>query len=137
MKSNKYRHKYSNNNDLFIHIRLGDVKQKTEQLQKYYIDTIDKLTFDKGFITSDSIDHSLCKKLIQKYKLEIIDKTEVETIMFGSVCKNIVLSGGTFSWLIGFLALSSSNIYYPELPLGDRWYGDIFCFSNWKKVIVK
>jgi len=53
--------------------------------------------------------------------------------MFGSVCKNIILGGGTFSWLIGFLALSNSNIFYPELK--EKWYGDIFSFNNWNKVI--
>ena len=54
--------------------------------------------------------------------------------MFGSTCNNIVLSGGTFSWLIGFLAIKSENIYYPEIK--QKWYGDIFSFSNWKKINV-
>ncbi len=135
-KANKYREKYNNNNDLFIHVRLGDVSEKTDHLKKYYINTIDKLKYDKCFITSDSIEHPLCKLLIKKYNLTIINKSEVETIMFGSVCNNIILSGGTFSWLIGFLAEPNSNIYYPELLLDNRWYGDIFSFSNWNKVTV-
>jgi len=131
--NNLYRYKYHNNNDLFIHVRLGDVSEKTMSLENYYSKTINSLKFNRGFIASDNINHELCKKLIKKYKLTIFDRPEVETIMFGSVCKNIILGGGTFSWLIGFLALSNSNIFYPELK--EKWYGDIFSFNNWNKVI--
>jgi hypothetical protein len=49
---------------------------------------------------------------------------------------NIILSGGTFSWLIGFLTEPNSNIYYPEIPFENTWYGDIFIFNNWNKVII-
>jgi hypothetical protein len=133
-KNNLYRYKYDNNNDLFIHVRLGDVAEKTCSLENYYVNTINSLKFNRGFITSDSINHMLCKTLIKKYKLTIFDRSEVETIMFGSVCKNIILSGGTFSWLIGFLAMPNSNIFYPEL--NQKWYGDIFSFKNWNKIIL-
>jgi len=131
---NVYRNKYYNNNDLFIHVRLGDVSDKTTCLKNYYIKTIESVKFDRGFISSDSLNHDLCKKLIKKYKLTPIDKSEVETIMFGSTCKNIILTGGTFSWLIGFLALPTSTIFYPELK--DRWFGNIFSFTNWNRVTL-
>lgn len=130
-KNNLYHYKYDNNNDLFIHVRLGDVAEKTIVLENYYTRTIDSLKFNRGFITSDNINHDLCKRLIKKYKLTIFDRSEVETIMFGSTCKNIILCGGTFSWLIGFLAMSSSTVFYPELK--EKWYGDIFSFKNWNK----
>lgn len=133
-KKNLYHHKYDNNNDLFIHVRLGDVSDKTGLLENYYVNTIDSIKFNKGFITSDTINHSLCDTLIKKYKLIVFDRSEVETIMFGSTCKNIILSGGTFSWLIGFLAIYNSNIFYPELK--QKWYGDIFSFKNWKKIVL-
>lgn len=129
---NKYRNRYKNNNDLFIHLRLGDVTDKTKKFAKYYIKVLEYLQFDKGYISSDSIDNQLCIKLIKKYNLEIIDRPETDTIMFGSTCKNIILSGGSFSWLIGFLAHPSSNIFYPELP--EKWYGDIFSFTDWNKI---
>jgi hypothetical protein len=134
IKNNLYRYKYNNNNDLFIHVRLGDVADKTSLLEKYYVNTIDCLTFNRGFIASDTVNHELCNKLIQKYNLTVFDRSEVETIMFGSTCKNIVLSGGTFSWLIGFLAMSNSKIFYPELQ--EKWYGDIFSFKNWNKIVL-
>jgi hypothetical protein len=60
--------------------------------------------------------------------------TEVDTIMFGSTCNNIILSGGTFSWLIGFLAFFSKNIFYPKMQ--EKWYDiNIFDFENWKSII--
>jgi len=133
-KSNLYKDRYNNNNDLFIHVRLGDVSDKTVCLQKYYTNMLEKQKFNRGFISSDSLNHPLCKKLIQKYKLNVIDTSEVETIMFGSTCKHIILTGGTFSWLIAFFALSSSHIFYPDL--NDKWYGDIFSFSNWNKIFI-
>ena len=133
---NIYKFNYNNNNDLFIHVRLGDVSEKTCDLENYYSKTIESMKFNKGFIASDNINNKLCERLIKKYNLTIIDKNEVETIMFGSTCKNIILSGGTFSWLIGFSALSNSKIYYPELDIKNRWYGDIFSFSNWNKIIL-
>jgi hypothetical protein len=30
--------------------------------------------------------------------------------------------------------LKSENIIYPELK--EKWYGDIFGFRNWQKVII-
>jgi len=127
--NNKYKSRYNTNNDLFVHVRLGDVTDTTSNLLNYYINVINSMKFNNGYISSDNINHNLCQILIKKYNLSIINKTEVKTIMFGSTCKNIILSGGTFSWLIGFLAQAKSNIFYPEIK--NTWYGDIFRFSNW------
>jgi len=131
---NKYKSRYNNNNDLFMHVRLGDVTDKTKHLESYYLSVIKERKFDKGYISSDNIDYELCQNLIKKYNLTIVNKSEVETIMFGSTCQTIILSGGSFSWLIGFLSNKYSNVYYPELR--DTWYGDIFRFANWNKIIV-
>ena len=51
--------------------------------------------------------------------------------MFASTCKNVILSSGTFSWLIGLLSYYS-NIYYPKIYV--KWHGDIFVFSEWTEV---
>jgi len=134
MAKNYYRDRYNNNDDLFLHIRLGDVENITKELLKYFDNTITRLKFNKGYIASDNINHEICLYLCNKYKLNVINENEVKTIMFGSTCKNIILTGGTFSWLIGFFSMKSSNVFYPELK--DRWYGDIFSFSNWEKVNI-
>ena len=133
MNKNKFRDKYSKNNDLFIHVRLGDVLNLTDndQTLQYYEQTICKIKYDKGYITSDSIDHSICTHLITKYNLTVINNNEIETIMFGSVCKHIILSGGTFSWMIGVLAFYAETIYYPIIDEKLKWYGDIFTHPKW------
>jgi hypothetical protein len=56
--------------------------------------------------------------------------------MFGNTCKHIVLSGGTFSWMIGFFAYNAKNIYYPKIKNEQRWYGDIFDLPNWKAIDI-
>ena len=118
------------NNDVFIHVRLGDIQDKWNNSFEYYNSILEKMSFDKGYISSDTIDSEICVKLIDKYNLNIINENEVKTIMFASTCTNIVLSGGTFSWLIGFLAFYSKYIYYP-MDKKDKWYGDIFVFDEW------
>lgn len=130
MKKNKFKERYDNNNDLFLHVRLGDIENTKSSHYNYYNTVLKNISFNKGYISSDTIESKLCKKIIKKYNLKIIDYNEVETIMFASTCSNIVLSGGTFSWLIGFLAYYSKKIYYPK-DKKNKWYGDIFIFSDW------
>jgi len=132
IEKNHYRDRYNNNNDLFIHIRLGDVENITKNLFLYYENTIQLIKFNNGYIASDNFDHEICLYLSKKHNLKFINENEIKTIMFASTCKHIILSGGTFSWLIAFLAINSKNIFYPELK--EKWYGDIFSFNNWNAV---
>ena len=132
IKNNIFRERYNKNNDLFIHLRLGDVELRTTNIIQYYENIINSIPFDKGYISSDDINHPLFQNLKNNYNLTILNLDEEETIMFGSTCKNIILSGGTFSWLIGFFAFFSKNIYYPNIQ--NKWYGDIFIFPNWKMI---
>lgn len=130
IQKNKYSNRYKKNNDLFIHVRLDDVEEmESHNNFEYYDSIIKKQKFDVGYIASDNLNSQICYKLIQKYSLKIINYNEEETIMFGSTCNNIILSGGTFSWLIGFLAFYSKYINYPIN--NKKWYGDIFVYKNW------
>jgi hypothetical protein len=99
IKNNVFNERYNNNNDVFIHVRLGDVVSCNPGFI-YYDSVLSNLQFKNGYISSDLLDHPMCIALINKYKLKIIKDTEVKTIMFGSTCKNIILSNGTFSWLV-------------------------------------
>jgi hypothetical protein len=127
---NIFKDRYNNNNDLFIHLRLGDVEANTTQLFSYYEDLLSKSKFTVGYISSDSITNTFCEYLIKKYNLNIINYDEVKTIMFASTCNNIILSGGTFSWMIGFFGFYSNNIYYPKYE--NPWFGNIFeTNQNW------
>jgi len=129
---NKFNNRYNNNNDVFIHVRLGDIKDSNWcQTIDYYNKILENLTFENGYISSDSIDNIICKLLIIKYNLKIINYDEVETIMFGSTCKTLILSSGTYSWLIGLLSYFS-QVYYPKIV--NKWHGDIFVFENWCEI---
>jgi hypothetical protein len=129
---NKYNTRYQNNNDVYIHIRLGDCIEYNPGIN-YYDNLLKTIQFTNGYISSDSLDHPICSELIQKYNLIQLTSDGIYTIMFGSTCKNIILSNGTFSWMIGALGYHST-IYYPDPKLKQSWHGDIFVFEDWNKV---
>ena len=138
IEKNIYKKRYKNNDDLFIHVRLGDITHETKCFLPYYEKMLTTLSYKKGYIASDSIESDFCKYLITRYRLTPVLMNETETIMLGSTCNKIVLSGGSFSWLIGFFAFYSEEIYYPDFRVftnTSRWFGDIFHFSNWKCVL--
>jgi hypothetical protein len=144
INNNKFKYNYNNNDDVFIHIRLGDIipfiESRCPPIQ-YYENILDNLEYKNGYIASDSIDHDMCKKLIFKYNLKIINYDKIETILFGSTFKNVILSTGTFSWLIGILSFYSSNIYYYNPAKIIEWYGPIFEINfdknKWKMKDIK
>lgn len=135
-KKNKFKERYKKNNDIFLHVRLGDLtgELESEKNRKYYDNILSSFVFEKAYISSDSIESNLCQSLIKKFDLEVLNLNEVETIMFASTCKILILSGGTFSWLIGFLAFFSEKIFYPKHE--KPWYADIFIFENWTPVYL-
>ena len=143
-EANPYKNRYGNNNDLFLHVRLGDtIDLKFNVIYKYYDEILDKiyqsdnyknnLYFNSGvsYITSDSIGHEICQKLIHKYNLKIYNSDEIDTIQFGSTCQNIVLSNGTYSWLLGLLSFCS-NVHYPTIKV--KWHGNIFVYPDWHEI---
>ena len=73
----------------------------------------------------------MCQILIKKYNMEVFNSDMVDIVMFASTCKYIILSSGTFSWMIGLFAYFS-EIYYPKIK--NKWHGDIFVFDTWKEI---
>jgi len=133
---NPYRARYSANNDLFVHIRLNGICNSNNfESFGYYDLAISKINFETGYISSDSIHHPICTKIIRKYNLKILNSTtnEIKTIQFGSTCKSLVLSKSTFSWLIGVFGFYS-KVYYPERNGKISKHGNIFIFKDWNKV---
>jgi hypothetical protein len=128
---NPFSNRYNNNNDVYIHVRKGDLEPriKTPEFEQYD-KILSSLSFNQGFISSDSINDHLVQKLVNKYKLNILLADEVQTIQFASTCKYIVTAGGTFSWMIAILGFYST-IFYPKVTL--KWHGDIFVFPDWKE----
>ena len=122
MSKNPFKQNYNNNNDLFVHIRLDDATRYNVGLE-YYVKSIISLKYDKLYISTDSVDHKYIKLLSHIFPGMILVRTSpVRTIQFGSTCKHIVLSHGSFSAMIGYLGFFS-QVYYPNktpkwCPLG-------------------
>jgi len=130
ISKNPFKNRYNNNNDLFVHIRLDDAKRYNVGIN-YYLNAISSIKHTNLFIASDSLNDTFIKQIKSKYGNAIlVNKNPAETIQFGSTCKNIVLSHGSFSAIIGYLSFFS-NIYYPDTmpivwcPLG------MFTGKNW------
>ena len=133
MEKNPFRTRYQNNNDVCMHLRLGDIAHFNPGLA-YYQKTLSPLTFDKLYITTDQKDHEIIQQLISLYPTAtIIEYDEIQTFQFASTCKHIILSHGSFSALIGYLAYFS-DIYYPEYESDKIWYGDMFSIPGWNKM---
>ena len=67
--ANPFSQRYGNNNDICIHVRLGDiVSREFNQPFEYYDGILKHISFENGYICSDSIDHDICTRLINKYK---------------------------------------------------------------------
>jgi hypothetical protein len=133
MEKNPYRLRYQNNNDACMHIRLGDIAHFNPGLS-YYKKTLSQLTFDQLYITTDQKDHDIIRQLLSLYPTAtIIEYDEIQTFQFASTCKHVILSHGSFSAVIGYLAYFS-DIYYPEYESDKMWYGDMFSIPGWNKM---
>lgn len=105
---------------MFLHIRIENIA-KFKPSHGYFNKILSNINFDNCHIFSDTINATICKKLIKKYKIKIIESDEI--IMFASTCKHIILSNETFLWLIGFL-----GIYF--LKIKKWWHSNIFVFDK-------
>ena len=118
-------------NSVLIHYRIGDLKNTRMVLPiEYYQEALELSKFQKGFITSDSLNHDFCRKLISEYKLTPIEMEPSETINYCKDFNNLILSEGSFSWSIGFLSRAKNIICSSRFNL---WHTDIF-FDKWKKL---
>jgi len=133
INKNPFAKRYQHNNDVCIHIRLDDVSHHSPGLD-YYQNTLSKITFDTLYLTTDQKNHIIIHKLISLYPTAtIIDYDEIKTFQFASTCKHIILSHGSFSAIIGYLAYFS-DVYYQEYDLSTMWHGDMFSIPGWNKI---
>ena len=144
MEKNPYKEKYQNNNDCFIHIRLGDIKGTYSLPMSYYLKALNKIgihNIDTIYISTniESVNDEFLKLLINKYpdKTKLIVEDEIITMQYASTCKYLVLSQGTFSSCIAYMAYFS-QIYWPEMPNDKVWCGDLFIENDidasWNKI---
>jgi hypothetical protein len=135
INKNPFNSRYNTNNDLYIHFRLNDVAIWNPGFN-YYNNAISMINFDNLYISSDEINHSIIQEILKKYpSCQIIDYDEINTIQFASTCKNIILSHGSFSAIIGYLSFFS-NVNYPEFEKNKIWHGDMFSINGWNKQSV-
>jgi hypothetical protein len=119
----------------FVHVRLGDITNDEASCKiEYYQKALQGLK--GGYISSDSPNNDIIKKLSDEFDLKIFENSPEETIIFGSQFENKILSLGTFSWWIGFLG-NQNNVICPVQKEYREWHGDIFPFLNWKEVSIK
>jgi len=133
IEKNPFKTRYGANNDLYIHIRLGDVSHFNPGLN-YYLNTIKIINFDNLYISTDDKNHNIVKSLFTSHPTaKIIEYDEITTIQYASTCKHIILSHGSFSAIIGYLSFFSS-VYYSEYESNKIWHGDMFSIKDWQKM---
>ena len=112
IERNPYKNRY-NNNDCFIHVRLGDVAQWNPGVS-YYEGILSKLNVNHVYIASDSKDHPIIQSLMKSPNRSFYDGSPIDTVLFGCTNKHIILSHGTFSGMIGYLAFYSTVYFLKE-----------------------
>lgn len=122
--------------DLYVHVRLGDITNRHSLPLEYYKNTLKRINYSNGIISSDSPNHPIINQLCNEFGLKRLVTTPAQTIQIGSSCKNLLLSAGTFSFLSAFFSVNS-NVFYIDNPTMkkyfqiDPWGPDIFSiFKN-------
>lgn len=124
MNNNRYNNRYNNNNDCFIHIRLGDVAKWNPGF-KYYDYVLSKLKYDNIYIATDNSSHIIVRKILNKYKnVNIMDNNLVKIFQYGSTCRFVILSYGTFSAMIGYISYYS-YVYCLKFCKKYAWDWDL------------
>lgn len=120
INNNPHKDRYNNNNDCFIHIRLGSTARWNPGF-KYYDYVLSKLTYNKIYIATNENDNNIIKEIQNKYKNVIVmDNNLVDIIQFGSTCRYVILSYGTFSAIIGYISFYS-QIYCLKMCENIAW----------------
>jgi hypothetical protein len=146
--ANPYKPRYGQNNDIFVHIRLGDARRYSPGYQYYqssiqYI--IQRYGSNKIYVASDVLNDPMIRELRRAFGgvQLLVALNEIETIQFGSTCRHLVLSHGSYSAVIGYLAFNAETVVYSSFDGLERWHGDIFSIPGWsmykpsKKMNVK
>lgn len=137
--ANPFKERYGKNNDIHMHIRLGDAASYNPGIL-YYLKALSMISRSEGdtvYISTDQKGHPIIQSILQKYPSAVIlGYDDVRTLQFASTCKNIVLSHGSFSAMIGYISYYSSSVTYPDYSLAKQWCGDMFCIDGWNALTL-
>lgn len=120
ISNNKYKTRYNNNNDIFIHIRAYYFRSLPEIVPgiKFYEKILDSLKdkYDRIYLVSDDIKYIQNNtNLIKKYNITEIKNNNIsDIILFGTTCKYVIMSAGSFSFIIGLMSFYSTSVYYSR-----------------------
>lgn len=131
---NVFKDRYLSNKDLYIYIYIINSSDEVyiKQMFEYYNESIKKVKYDKIYISSNNIQHGICKSLTDTYSMVIDDRETCEKIMFANTCKFLILSNDTISLLMGFFNFFSKYTFYPIVS--NSKYSDVFQSFGWKGV---
>ena len=124
--------------EVFVAFRLGDATFSRARLPlEYYDEAISRLYIsgcNRGYITSENIEHPDVQFLINKFGLvPYTNHIPLEKINFAKDFDNLVLSEGSFSFWIGMLS-EATNVYINDRRHIYSWHGDVFVFPEWKRL---
>ena len=109
----KLKPKPNPNNNCFIHVRLGDVAQWNPGVS-YYQNILSTLNVDTVYLSTDSIDHPIAQTLLHLPKVKLYEGSAKDTVLFASTHRYVILSHGTFSGMIAYLAFYSTVYFVKE-----------------------
>lgn len=133
VRHNPHKGRYHANNDLFVHVKLTDVC-RYNPVSRYYQRTIETIAYDQLYVCIDDASHPMVGGLADAYPhARWVECGLVETIQLASTCRHVVLSHGSFSAFIGYLAFFST-VYFPDYGHDTMWHGDMFSITGWVKV---
>ena len=137
--ANPWRSRIGRNNDTCLHVRLGSGIEDTDfgsvPLPAYFFPSfLGAVGSPPGrvLIATDKPGAQGVTVLVQALGAQLLDLNAVHTVQFLATCAHLVLSDGTFSWLIGALAMNATTVHY--VPRGREWHGDIFVFEDWVRM---
>ena len=116
----------ANPDDAFIACRLGDclTSSRTYCTMEYIENQLkeNRTKYDKAYITSDTITHPPLKRLIEEYDLTVYQDEPMDTFLFGAQFNNLILSAGSFSYLMAYFSKADNVTVYrsKEDPLQEH-----------------
>ncbi len=130
-------------NDCFVHARIGDLlNNRCRNMAYFQPDYLEqqlqtaRTTFNKVYISSDTIDYPPLFKLVNKYDLTIYQSDPLDTILFAKNFNNLILSAGSFSYWMAYLSEANNITVYGQvtkdtLQRNNAWnYNKKVIFSN-------